>query len=270
VSAKPAQFDDALCLRHWDWSETSQTGVLFTRGSGLVRVLAKGSKRPGSAYSGGLEILTRARAGLIARPASELALLTEWDIIGTYPGLRRSLPAFHAGLYIAEIVVAVVRDQDVHAALYDATVKALDEIARAKSPEPSLLAWQWAVIVEAGYRPELFSDIATGEPLTIDASRAADANGPLGFRPEAGGFLRLRDPETGFTGGPGGPTWRVRARTLEVLRGLDGETGGGAAPAAATEDELDRANRLLASYLRFVLGEQPVTMPMVFAGPLLR
>lgn len=52
LAAMPPVSDDAVCIRHWDWSETSQTVSLFTRGHGLVRALAKGSKRPKSPYSG--------------------------------------------------------------------------------------------------------------------------------------------------------------------------------------------------------------------------
>ena len=54
--------EQAVCIRLIDFSETSQVVWLFTENLGLIRGLAKGSKRtsPGSVakYSGGFELLT--------------------------------------------------------------------------------------------------------------------------------------------------------------------------------------------------------------------
>ena len=41
----PTISDYAICIRRWDFSETSQTVSLFTRESGIIRGLAKGAKR---------------------------------------------------------------------------------------------------------------------------------------------------------------------------------------------------------------------------------
>ncbi|MCH7601829.1 MAG: recombination protein O N-terminal domain-containing protein, partial [Planctomycetes bacterium] len=35
----------AICIRRWDFSETSQTVSLFTSEAGIIRGLAKGAKR---------------------------------------------------------------------------------------------------------------------------------------------------------------------------------------------------------------------------------
>ena len=70
----PAIRDEALCIRHWDWSETSQTVSLFTRTHGLVRGLAKGSRREKSNFSGGIELLTRGQALFILKPAADTFL----------------------------------------------------------------------------------------------------------------------------------------------------------------------------------------------------
>ena len=41
----PIIADTAICIRCWDFSETSQTVSLVTREHGVVRGLAKGAKR---------------------------------------------------------------------------------------------------------------------------------------------------------------------------------------------------------------------------------
>ena len=90
------------------------------------------------------------------------------------------------------------------------------------------------------------------------------------FSPTLGGFLAEvgGGGETASEGTDPGRCWRVRRATLTLLRayaraGLSGRSMGDA-------DALDRANRLLASYIRHVLGAELATMPLVFGSRLSR
>lgn len=253
----PPVSDEAICIRQWDWSETSQTAMLFSRAHGLLRVLAKGSRRPKHPYSGGLELLTRARIGVIVRPQSELALLTEWDLVETFPPLRSNLRIHNAGLLIADAIHHAIHDHDPHAALYDTTVESLRLMQSADDVSVAMLKFLWSVLVETGYRPVLEADVRTGEAIPDATSYR--------FAPNLGGLT---------TDGPDAAepnhTWRVRRETVILLRAL--ESTGLAASAAAEADPgaIDRAARLLASYLRYVLGSEPPTMPLVFGRGLAR
>lgn len=269
----PPVRDEALCVRHWDWSETSQTASLFAREHGMLRVLAKGAKRPRSPYSGGLELLTRGRIGVLIRPHSELALLTEWDLVETFPTLRQSLRVHHAGLYIADLIHHAIHDHDPHPALFDATLECLRLLGAPADVSLALVKFQWSVLVETGYRPVIEADVRSGVPLDAAASYL--------FSPALGGFTtdvaagsQPDGPDDAAVAGGRGAvppgSWRVRGATLEILRsvaagGLDGLTGSPPAPEAT-----DRAARLLASYIRYVLGSEPATMPVIFGGGLAR
>ncbi|MBX3356845.1 MAG: DNA repair protein RecO [Phycisphaeraceae bacterium] len=239
----PAVLDDALCVRHWDWSETSQTVSLFTRAHGLVRALAKGARRPKAPYSGGIELLTRAEASLIIKPSSDLVLLTAWDLAETFAAVRRSLAAYYAGMYIAEVVQVSVTDRDPHPAMFDSAVDCLRSLDEPSGARAALAMFQWNVLVETGYRPVLGND----------------DQGPGGtrrFSPAHGGVVR--DPPT-----TGSPVWSVRAETVTLLERLDAE---GRLPTDAHPQTVDRAGRLLAAYLRYVLGRDLATAALVF-GP---
>ena len=264
----PATIDEAICIRQWDFSETSQTCALFTRGMGMVRALAKGSRRPKSPYSGGVEPLTRGRIGVIVRPQSELALLTEWDLAELFPALRANLRVHHAGLYVADLIQHAIHDHDPHVALYDETLETLRLLQSPADIGPAMLKFQWSVLVETGYRPMLDVDVRTGE--TIGESRWHLFSAALG------GLTSERSEESGgeSEGSEGAEAWRVRAGTIELLRGLekDGLAGVAAADEGGNEGghSVERANRLLASYLRYVLGNEPPTMGLVFGGKLRR
>lgn len=281
------QHDEGLCIRQWDWSETSQTAMVFSRSLGMLRVLAKGAKRPKAAYSGGLEMLSRGRIGVIIRPATELALLTEWDVVETYSGLRHRLQTHQAGMYIADVLQHVVRDQDPHPGLYDASIDALRALAAAGASDDgdlleavarALVVFQWRVLDESGVRPVLDRDARSAQPLSVREWYV--------FDPELGGLIApagagAGDEDEGGGGGGeagmGGPTrtergWRVRHATVDLLqrvaRGEGLSSGAGAEPVGLAV--LDRANRLLASYLRFVLGTEPATMRTAFPKGLSR
>jgi DNA repair protein RecO (recombination protein O) len=226
----PAIPDQAVCIRHWDWSETSQTVSLFTRDHGLVRGLAKGSKRERSNFSGGIDLLTRGQVMMILKPSADLATLTAWDLQEIFPALRSSLNAFYAAMYAADLVLHTLHDRDPHPALFDQLLAALRALGTPDRTAAALFRFQWATLVETGYRPELDADVATGEPLPAAAAYS--------FAPRLGGFT---------TEAPA-PSWRVRAETLSLLRSPD---TGPVSPAT-----LDRANRLLAAYTREILGRE--------------
>lgn len=247
----PPVHDIALCIRHWDWSETSQTVSLFTRDHGLVRALAKGAKRPGSPFSGGLELLTIGDAGLVIKPTTELALLTEWDLTEIFPTLRTNLPRQHAGLYAADLLQRMVTDRDPHPGLFDAAITLLRALDTHDDPA-ALLRFQFAALTSTGYRPVLDRDVRTGAEL--------QPGKPLAFSPALGGLTS----DAGSSDAPAhtDELWRVRPTTIAALRAL--ESASPKEAQSSTSADIDRANRLLAAYIRHLIGIEPPTLGLVF------
>ncbi|MFM9994360.1 MAG: DNA repair protein RecO [Phycisphaerales bacterium] len=250
----PTIVDIAVCLRQWDWSETSQTVSLFSREHGIIRAVAKGSRRADPRFSGGLEAPTLGEAVAIIKPGPVLATLTAWDLRETFPAMRRSLSSFHAGMYAVDLAHHAMREHDPHPPLFDALLAAL----RALRAEPAtdrlaLLRFQWAALGETGYRPQLDRDAASDAPLKPARVYA--------FAPHLGGFTADPRPRPGVP--PPDRLWRVRAETLRVLRALDAPEPD---PAPFSDPAVDRAGRLLAAYFREILGRDPASAAAVF-GP---
>lgn len=238
--------DEAVCVRHWDWSETSQTVSLLTREHGMLRGVAKGSKREKGPFSGGIELLTRGEVVAIVKSSGAMATLTAWDLLEPFPAVRSSLGGYYVGSYMADLTGQMMREGDPHPRAFDALVGALRSMSGEGAADPALLAYQWALLAECGYAPELARDARTGGALARARTYA--------FAPQLGGFVSDRDP-----GAP--PGWRVRAETLELLR----EVARGGSP-GTTGEVAERANRLLAAYAREVLGHETASMAIVF-GP---
>lgn len=252
-----ATFKDlAICIRQWDWSETSQTVSLLGRDTGIVRAMAKGSKRADPRFSGGLETLTLGEMMAIMRPAASLATLTAWDLRETFPALRRSLSAFYAGMCMADLVQHTVSEHDPHPVLFDGLVGGLRSLGDGERDDRmAVLRFQWIVLCEIGYRPEVARDVRTG--------RGLEGAETYGFAPHEGGLTVAPAPGT-LPDRP--PVWLVRAGTVAVLRELAGAGDAAAIGRTSAGPWLDRANRLLGAYLREVLGRDVVSLSLFLDG----
>ncbi len=233
--------DEAVCIRRWDFSETSQTVSLLTRRHGVLRGLAKGAKREKSTFSGGFDLLHRGNIVAIVKPGRDLATLTEWHLIAPCWAVRKSLAANRVGLYVVDLVHHMLTDADPHPGLYEALMDMLDALdADAPAINLALLRFQWTLLRECGYQPELAHDAQNGETLP--------AGGTLAFSPQAGGVVA-------DTGGP--DRWRVRRATIDALQAI---VGGESERKKISPAAIDRANRLLAAYLRELMGQELATM----------
>lgn len=241
--------DQAICIRHIDWSQTSQVVTLLTEQHGKLAGLARGSKRtsPSSSarFSGGIELLTLGQAVGVIKATTDLASITEWDLQRAYPHLRRDLRAHQLGLYAADLVGAMLADRDPHPITFAAMAAFLDQITDVAMQSLGLLCLQWRVLDDCGFRPELERDVVSGQTLLCRATYRFDA--------QAGGLTMQSLSQDDLRG-----SWRVRHETVQVLRNL---SGGDLAETEAIV--INRANRLLCVYTRAILDRELPTMRFV-------
>jgi len=241
----PTITDQAVCIRRWDFSETSQTVSLFTREHGIIRGLGKGAKRAKGAFSGGFDVLTRGQVVAISKPGAELATFTQWHLEEVFRAARTSSAGNRAAVYMADLVHHMMREHDPHPRAFDTLVDALRDMEGSRFPEWPLLHFQWVVLDEAGYRPELSRDADSGAAIPAGAAT-------LTFSSASGGVV---------SGGPGPGRWGVRRQTIELLRAVAGDQ----IVYQPAEAAVRRANRLLASYIRDILGFEPAAMRWAFS-----
>ena len=242
----PTVSDIAICLRRWDYSETSQIASLLTREHGLIRALAKGAKRERGSFSGGLDILSAGRLVAIVKPGRDLATLTEWRLEQLCRVVRRDLEANRAALYMADLIQHMLTDHDPHPVLFDALLHALDELEAPDQAAEVLLKLQWRVLDETGYRPELAQDVETGADLPVDAETYA-------FNPRAGGLV---------ADGAGHDRWLVRRSTVELLRSMALDQ----APETTDSETLERAQSPARGVLPGVIGSGNTLTSLAVSG----
>jgi len=154
--------DIAICIRVFDYSETSQIVTFFTRANGKISAIAKGSKRPKSAFGGPIEILSFGRIVFLNSTKERLSTLTEFE---QQPGLTRPPGDFFAlncCLYAAESVNNLTHDNDPHPELFDSFMQFLQETNQERQTKAEeretvllLILFQLTLLREIGLMPVL-------------------------------------------------------------------------------------------------------------------
>lgn len=239
--------DRCICLRKVEYSETSQILLLFGRSHGLVRVIAKGAHRVtkagASKFGGGIDLLEIGDAIFTDRPEKDLATLTEWRLTEGHSQLRRKLRAMYLGFYAAELVGLLIEEHDPHPGLFDRLEQTLGELAAGRG-EQAFLAFEFDLLRETGYLPELNVCISCGRAVTDRSS--------IGFDAGRGGII-CRNCEPAF---PQRST--LDGRLLSILQNvlaLTRDNNMRRLP-ALTRHQTDPINRLLADYVQYTLGRR--------------
>ena len=147
--------DLAVCIRAVDYSETSQVVTFFARDAGKFTAIAKGSKRPRSAFDGPIELFAHGRIVYSQSHTGKLATLTEFQQQKPFSFPARSLFALHCASLAAELVHSTTDDCDPHPQLFDAFLKFLRDLDHATSPLQLLIILQLTLLEEIGLIPVL-------------------------------------------------------------------------------------------------------------------
>jgi len=150
--------DHAVCIRVCDYSETSQIATFFTRATGKVGAIAKGSKRPKSPFGGTIEVFSHGRIVFSNSADGTLATLTELEQQSVFAGLVKNLFAMNCCLFGVELLDALTKDYDPHPELFDVFLQFLQntsEMQGRPSTVSLLILFQLALLKEVGLQPVL-------------------------------------------------------------------------------------------------------------------
>ena len=238
--------EPAICIRTHDFSETSQIVHFFTRGQGLVRLIAKGTKRPKSKSGGMIDLLAEGDLVYSASGRDTLGTLMEFSETAVHTPLRRDVTRLHAALYLIELVGETLAESDVHPEVFDLLHHSLARLGQSGSPVTAVLAYfQWRLLQHVGLLGDLSLCSDCGQPLTpADAAN----RGGVYFSSQQGGLL------CGSCEGAVAQKTRVDADTLAAIGVMYAVTAGQKLP--MPEPQAAALNRLLAYHITHQLGKR--------------
>lgn len=136
-------------------TETSLIVHWLTPDLGRVTTVAKGARRPNSAFRGKLDLFYEADLSFARSRRSELHTLREVSLRQTHPRLRQDLHALQQAAYCTALLEQTTEAEtplpDIHA-LFQALLAELG----ARPPRPrTVLAFEAKLLVELGQQPDL-------------------------------------------------------------------------------------------------------------------
>jgi DNA repair protein RecO (recombination protein O) len=189
-------------LHSYPYSETSLLVEAFTREHGRVPLIAKGAKRPRSAWRGVLlpfQPLTLSWSG-----SGDVKSLSgaEWQ-----PGLPlREGRSLACGFYLNELLLKLIAREDPHPGLFDSYRHALDGLAAGIDQATCLRRFEVRLLSELGYGLSLTHEAGTAQPVD-PASRYH--------------YVFERGPMPYSTGGDSARYPAIRGQTLLAMAGDD-------------------------------------------------
>lgn len=186
--------DTAICIRATDFSETSQILTLFTRAAGKISVIAKGSKRPKSAFDGPVEVFSHGKIVFSDSTREKLATLTEFQQQPGFTNLAGDLLALNCCLFAAELVNSLTDDYDPHPKLFDGFLQFLQDTNERQGQKALslLIMFQLVLLREIGLQPILNACVNCKTRYEI-----RDARYEVYFSSSANGLI-CRDCEASF------------------------------------------------------------------------
>jgi DNA repair protein RecO (recombination protein O) len=156
--------EQAFLLHSTPYRETSLIVDLFTREHGRVAAVAKGAKRPRSQLRAVLLQFQPLTVSFSGRGELRTLVGAEWEGGSIAPRGDALLCAF----YLNELLVRLLPREDAHPQLYDGYREALAALGAGASLDATLRRFEWLLLRETGYAPDLARD-ARRQP--IDAAR---------------------------------------------------------------------------------------------------
>jgi len=147
--------DEAICIRAIDYSETSQIVTFFTKATGKITAIAKGSKRPKSAFDGPIEVFSYGKIVFSDSSREKLATLTEFEQQPGFSNLRNNLFALNCCLFGAELLNSLTKDYDPHPQLFDSFLQFLQTVNERLYTLSLLILFQLVLLKEIGLMPVL-------------------------------------------------------------------------------------------------------------------
>jgi DNA repair protein RecO (recombination protein O) len=237
--------DSAICIRAIDYSETSQIITFFAKDSGKISAIAKGSKRPKSAFGGPFEIFSYGKIVFADSNKEKLATLTEFE--SACPGagfshLSDNLFRLNCCLFAAELLNKLTHDYDPHPQLFDDFLQFLQNANDGNKNFEMLtllILFQLSLLKETGLQPVLSHCVNCKTQYT-----SQDTRYEVYFSSSVNGLI-CRDCEASFP-----DKIRLSSNAAGCLSNLKLLTG-------AKEKILKEIEKVLTLHFTEILGHKP-------------
>ncbi len=235
---------DAIVLSRFDYGEADRILTLLTPGSGKIKAIAKGIRRPSSRIGGSLEPFAELRLAL-AR-GRNFDVVTQVEVIHPWLELRDNLVSFGTASYMAELADRTQEERHAAESIYVLLKRGYEILDAGMAPSRVARWFEMHLADELGIRPEV--------DRCVECGRLLEADERYRWVPPLGGVLCQRCP------GPPYDRTELSLDALKVLKAfqrMDTEALASLRVRPIVEAEVERAMR---AFLEYTLERQPKSL----------
>ncbi len=173
---------EAIVLRSYKWSETSNIVTLCSRDFGKLRAVAKGARRPNSRFDNCLNPITQSQILFYPRKSGGLDVLKEASSINYFPDLKQELEKLAYASALCELTEYLTPDGQTGSSAYYALHQTLNKMEDSPLEDFKKLLWHFELrmFAVAGYRPQLCECVCCGgSPKSLPVSFSLAQGGVL-------------------------------------------------------------------------------------------
>lgn len=166
---------EALVLRTFDDGEADRVAIVLTPDRGKLRARVRGARRITSRLGGHVDALTRAKLSLAL--GARMDVVAGAESIEAFGTLKADLVRLAAGIYLAELVGALLPYEDPHPVTYNVTIDALRALNSGSEPQAVTRCAELRLLADAGYAPELNLCVMCSNEIQQGRHRYAPSQG---------------------------------------------------------------------------------------------
>lgn len=159
----PTYKTEGVILKRSNFSEADRILTIFSKHYGKVKVLAKGVRRINSRRGGNIELFNR--AVLFLAEGKNFDILTEAQVVNSFPRLRKDLEKIGKAYYVCELVDRLCAEKQENRRVYELLVEKLSELSQQPSEKVDLREFEiellkllgfWSGELEGKYKPRRY------------------------------------------------------------------------------------------------------------------
>jgi DNA repair protein RecO (recombination protein O) len=232
---------DAIVLSRFDYGEADRILTLLTPGSGKIKAIAKGIRRPTSRVGGSLEPFAELRLALAHGRTFDV--VTQVEVIHPWLRLRDDLVSFGTASYMAEMADRTQEERHVSESIYLLLKRSYELLDAGMRPGRVARWFELRLSDELGIRPEI--------DRCVECGRLVGPEERYRWVPPLGGVLCERCP---------GPPHGIAGLSLDGLKLLKAyqrmDVEAIAALRVRPEAEVE-AEGAMRAFLAYTLDRQP-------------
>lgn len=161
---------DAINLKSYPLKESDKIMVMYSKDKGLIRAVAKGTKKPKSTLGARMESFI-ANSVMLSK-GRNMDVVSQAETINSFSDTRKDLDKIFYSMYVTEIVNNFGTENDISSKeIYDTLYKTLNSISNSKDKRDILLAvmkFQLKIMKISGFLPEFNACLKCGKKIEND------------------------------------------------------------------------------------------------------